>query len=153
VAAFVSGLEDMGVKEEAEAERPQWQAQGGRVYQRQCRACHQADGSGIPGTFPPLAGQLPELLAREGSRAYLIDGLLYGIAGEIEVGGRTYRGMMPGFARLDDGDLASLLNYIARAWGNEADLPEDFEPFAADEVAERRGRGLRPHEVGESRPD
>ena len=29
---------------------------GGKVYTTNCSSCHQAQGQGIPGTFPPLAG-------------------------------------------------------------------------------------------------
>src|SRR3546814_12014613 len=31
-------------------------ADGGQLYTAHCVACHQANGAGIPGVFPPLAG-------------------------------------------------------------------------------------------------
>jgi mono/diheme cytochrome c family protein len=152
-AAFIAGLDRAEDRNESTVDRPAWQTAGEGLYQRQCRACHQADGSGMPRTFPPLAGHLPELLESEGARAYLIDLLLYGVSGEIEIQGVSYRGMMPGFGRLGDGELAALLNYTARAWGNEGALPEDFEDFTVEEVAGRRHQGLRPQQVYETRPD
>jgi cytochrome c oxidase subunit II len=112
----------------------------GRVaYERNCAACHQADGRGMPGVFPPLHGHAPTLLDRDG---YLVDVVLYGLAGAIEVDGVTYRGLMPGMAQMSDADIAAAVNYILRAWGNDGMLPDGFAPMTADEVAARRGKGL-----------
>lgn len=54
------------------------QVDGAKLYQ-QCAGCHQANGQGIPGAFPPLAGHVAEILAKEGGRDYLILVLLYGL--------------------------------------------------------------------------
>ena len=62
------------------------QADGAKIY-AQCAGCHQQNGQGIPGAFPPLAGHVAEILAKEGGREYLILVLLYGLQGQIEVKG------------------------------------------------------------------
>ena len=137
--------------EQAEPEEADWRVAAERAYNAQCAACHQRDGSGLRGTFPPLAGHMPALAAPEGGRDYQIDVVLYGLAGEIEVQGVGYRGMMPGMGRLSDADVAATLNHALYAWGNEDALPDDFEPITAEEVEQRRGRGLSPADVLEQR--
>lgn len=119
--------------------------EGESVYSSNCAACHQGNGQGIPSAFPPLAGHVPDLLAAENGRTYLIDVLLYGLSGEINVQGTTYNGAMPGWAQLTDEQLAAVLTYIATGWDNE--LPEDFEPFTAEEVAAERDKGLSTEDV------
>lgn len=118
------------------------QSTGESVFQSNCASCHQANGQGLPGAFPPLAGHVPELLAPEGGRTYLVHTLLYGLQGSITVDGQTYNGVMPAWRQLDDAQLADVLSYISTAWENETDLPEDFEPFTAEEVAAERDLGL-----------
>lgn len=129
------------------------QSTGEATYQANCVACHQANGQGIPAAFPPLAGHVPDLLAPEGGRTYLIHTLLYGLQGSITVDGQTYNGVMPAWQHLDDAQLADVLSYISAAWENEADLPEGFEPFTAEEVATERDLELTGSDVLEERTE
>ncbi len=129
------------------------QSAGETAYQTNCVACHQANGQGIPGAFPPLAGHVPELLAPEGGRTYLSHVLLYGLQGSITVGGQTYNGVMPAWHQLNDEQIADVLTYIATAWENEADLPEGFEPFTAEEIAAQRDLELTGGDVHEQRTE
>lgn len=122
---------------------------GESVYNSNCAACHQGNGQGIPSAFPPLAGHIPDILAAENGRTFLIDVLLYGLQGEITVMGTNYNGVMPAWNQLTDEQLAAVLTYISTAWDNEP--PEDFEPFTAEEVAEQRGQDLSPSDVLELR--
>ncbi len=134
-----------------EPEDADWRGAAESAYNAQCAACHQRDGSGSRGAFPPLADHMPALVVPEGGRDYLIDVVLYGLAGAIEVKGVSYRGMMPGMARLSDADVAATLNHALHAWGNEDALPEGFEPITREEVEQRRGLGLSPADVLEQR--
>ncbi len=128
-----------------------WMERGQQVYDQNCAACHQGSGEGIPGAFPPLRRHLPALAGAEGGRDYLVDMVLYGISGPIEVEGQAYNGAMPGSAQLSDEDLAALLNYTLHAWENEEQLPEGFESYSADEIDSRRGQQLSPADVFERR--
>lgn len=125
--------------------------EGEQVYTTQCAACHQASGEGIPGVFPPLAGHMPDLVAAEGGRDYVINVLLYGLQGAIEVHGATYNGVMPPMAHLSDEQIADVLNYTLTAWGNDEELPEGFEAIEAGEVEEQRGQNLSMADVYEQR--
>lgn len=123
-----------------------WQARGEAAYAN-CAACHQPNGQGVPGAFPPLAGHMPDLVALEGGREYLIDVVLYGLQGEITVLGNRYNGVMAGLAYLSDEDIAAALNYTLHAWGNDELLPEAFEVITPSEVAAQRDQGLSPSDV------
>ncbi len=126
-------------------------ASGEQVYQTYCMSCHQANGKGITGAFPPLAGEVPEYLGMgEEGRAFLIDVVLFGLQGKLTVGGAVFNGMMPGLGgSLKDEDVAAVLNYVAQAWGNDKDLPKGFKPLTKDEVAKERTKKLSPQQVYE----
>lgn len=142
---------EMAEVKETEPEATDWRVAAEGAYNAQCAACHQRDGSGVRGAFPPLADHVPALAAPEGGREYLIDLVLYGLAGAIEVKGVNYRGMMPGMARLSNDDVAATLNHALLSWGNEEFLPEGFELITTEEVEQRRGLGLSPADVLQQR--
>lgn len=125
------------------------QTDGAKLYQ-QCAGCHQANGQGIPGAFPPLAGHVAEILSKKGGREYLIKVLLWGLQGQIEVKGVKYNRAMLGFAQLKDEEIAALLNHIATAWG-DAKKVKGFKPFTAEEVKKLRAKKLTPQQVLEER--
>jgi mono/diheme cytochrome c family protein len=120
---------------------------GETVFATHCAACHQATGAGIPAAFPPLAGHFPEIVDLEGGRAYPILVVLYGLSGSIEVLGQTYASMMPPMGYLGDEEIADVLNYVATAWDNAAELDEAFEAYTAEEVAAERDRALTMDDV------
>ena len=91
-------------------------AEGKTVFSKVCAACHQANGQGLPGAFPPLAGS--DWVA--GPEEQLILPVLHGLNGEIVVNGETWNGAMPAQATLDDRQVAAVLSYVRSAWGNSA---------------------------------
>jgi nitrite reductase (NO-forming) len=107
-------------------------AAGGRLYKTYCMGCHQAEGQGIQGTFPPLAKS--DYLADK-SRA--IAAVLSGLTGPIEVNGQRYNGVMPPMGHLKDDEIADILSYVCQSWGNEADA------VSAADVAAQRGKASK----------
>jgi glucose/arabinose dehydrogenase/mono/diheme cytochrome c family protein len=105
---------------------------GARLYDTYCSNCHLADGKGDGARYPPLA----HTRWVTGDKARLIDIVLDGMQGPIEVEGTAYNGVMPGHRFLSDEEIAHLLTYIRRSFGN---LARSVEP---PEVAERR---MAPH--------
>ncbi|MEM6709224.1 MAG: cytochrome c [Pseudomonadota bacterium] len=103
---------------------------GGRLYTNNCSSCHQGNGGGLAGVFPPLAGSSWVT----GSDERLVQILLYGIQGPIEVNGVTYNGAMPAFGYLSDGELAAVLTFIRSSWGNSA------PPIEEAAITDGRGR-------------
>ena len=101
---------------------PAEMAEGQEPYLRFCASCHGNQGQGKPPTFPPLAGS--EWMELSSEALALI--VLYGLRGEIEVAGRTYRGYMPPMQHISDEDIAALLGFSERAWsGREPSLDAD----------------------------
>ncbi|MDP3070530.1 MAG: copper-containing nitrite reductase [Opitutaceae bacterium] len=91
---------------------------GKQVYMGLCFACHQADGNGLPGVFPPLAKSDYMLADRE--RA--IRTILKGMTGKVTVNGQTYDSVMPPLeAAITDAQAADVLTYVFNAWGNSGD--------------------------------
>jgi len=91
---------------------------GKQVYMGLCFACHQADGKGLPGAFPPLAAADYMLADRDrGVRA-----VLKGLSGPVTVNGVTFNSMMPPQeAVLTDAQVADVMTYVFNAWGNKGD--------------------------------
>jgi hypothetical protein len=91
-------------------------SEGGALYNTYCGACHQFNGMGSPGRFPPLAGA--EWVTGDKSR--LIGVILNGLSGSIKVKGAPYDGVMPAHAFLKDSEIAAVLTYIRSNFGNQA---------------------------------
>ena len=89
---------------------------GERIYNQTCLACHQPNGQGLPGIYPPLAQS--DYLMTDLDRAIRI--LIEGQEGEIVVNGKTYNQVMtPQY--LSDEQIANVLTYIMNTWGNTSD--------------------------------
>jgi len=102
-------------------------ARGRELYEANCVTCHQPSGLGDAALAPALRDS-PWVL---GDDARLVKILLHGLVGRIATPGIEFDGEMPSFA-LDDGELASLLTYLRREWGHDAD------PVTPERVKELR---------------
>jgi mono/diheme cytochrome c family protein len=87
-------------------------ADGRLVYDANCSACHQPDGRGLSGAFPPLLDN-PDIADED----YLRTVIRNGLEGEIEALGETYNGRMPNFSLLDDDQVAALIVYLQEGLG------------------------------------
>src|SRR5690554_4309398 len=114
---------------------------GKKSYERNCAACHRPDGSGMRGAFPPLANN-PNLKA-EPER--VVESILKGVSGPLEVGGNTYNAVMPAMAHLDDTEIANISNYVLNSWGNSGP-----EITAAQVKTVREGGGLTDRASGQA---
>jgi len=104
-------------------------ALGKQVFAKNCQACHQASGLGMPGVFPPLIGSQWVI----GSEQVLVRIILDGLHEPIEVHGTTFNGVMPSWrAVLKDDEIAAVATYI-RQWS-----PNSAPPVTMATVAEAR---------------
>jgi nitrite reductase (NO-forming) len=103
---------------------------GQSLYQTYCMGCHQAEGQGTPGTFPPLAKS--DYLVADTAR--VIETVLNGLHGPLQVNGQSYNGTMPPMGHLKDEEIAEILTYVRSAWGNAGG------PVSAAEVTGVRAR-------------
>ena len=90
---------------------------GKSVFEQQCLACHQADGSGVPHLNPPLIKTSFVL----GDKKKLIGIVLKGLDG-VEVEGESYSNPMPSLDFMSDDEIANVLTYIRNSFGNKASL-------------------------------
>ena len=106
-AAIASNPEIANITKEIQMER------GKKVFLSACFACHQQEGQGLPGIFPPLAGS--DYLKADKDRAIRIP--LKGLQGPITVNGKPYNNLMPPQVFTDD-QIADVLTYVMNSWGN-----------------------------------
>ena len=104
-------------------------AAGKSVYTQNCAACHQADGNGLKGAFPPLAKS--DYMMADKKRA--ISTVISGLQGKVKVNGVDYDGVMPALG-LDDEDVANVLTYVRNSFGNSSDM------VTTSEVKSARGK-------------
>lgn len=90
-------------------------AQGETLYSNSCAACHQANGKGLPGAFPPLAGNSA---VNDSDPTKHIRVILHGLQGE-EIDGQTYGSPMPAFGdQFSNAEIAAVINHERQSWGN-----------------------------------
>jgi len=112
-------------------------------FQAFCAACHQADGTGMRGAFPPLAGN--DRVAADATR--VVDIVLQGLNEPLEVNGVTYTTAMPPMQHMTDQEIAGAVNYVLSSWGNQG------TPVTLAQVVERRASlGLSDRASGEPHP-
>lgn len=102
---------------------------GKDIYSGTCLACHQSNGQGIEGAFPPLANS--DFLNADVERA--IDIVLHGLSGEITVNGKKYNSVMTAQA-LNDEQVSNVLTYVYNSWGNSK---QEVTPEMVNKVRNR----------------
>lgn len=88
-------------------------AMGKTTYTANCAACHQPDGKGIIGAFPPVAKS--DYLNADKTRA--IRAVKNGLSGPVTVNGEKYNSVMPALG-LSDEAIANVLTYVYHSFGN-----------------------------------
>jgi mono/diheme cytochrome c family protein len=86
---------------------------GEAAFRKSCLTCHQADGSGVPGMYPPL-NHAEKIM---GPPEEIIKVILYGLKGPTVINGVTYSQPMPPQSLLNDSTIAVLVNYVKKRWG------------------------------------
>jgi len=112
-------------------------ADGADIYDTNCLICHQIDGTGLAGMYPPLADSIGSYVAIPAGRAYLVHVVSSGMTGAISAHGQVYDGVMQSWPHFKDQDLAQVLNYVLTTF-NATRLPKTFTPLTADEVKKDR---------------
>lgn len=109
--------------------------QGRAVYSSRCASCHQPNGEGVSGAFPPLVGNAV-VTATDPTRHVEI--VLFGVSGQV-IDGVSYASAMPAWeALLSDEEVAAVVNHERSSWGNSA------PHVTAEFVAGVRAKGATP---------
>lgn len=98
-----------------------WAQMGAQVYGNNCAACHQGNGTGLAGVFPPLVNN-PAVLDADPAEHILA--ILNGVSGK-PIDGVEYGAPMPPFgAALSDEQIAAVVNHERSSWGNASQTVE-----------------------------
>ena len=117
---------------------------GKKIFAANCQTCHQANGLGVPGQYPPLAGS--EFTTGGSRRPGMI--VLKGLEGPVTVKGQKFGTavMQPWDKTLTDQKVADVLTYERSEWGNNA------SPVTAEQIAALR-KELANHPSSFTEPD
>ena len=101
---------------------------GGLGYDQFCSSCHQRDGRGAPGVFPPLAGNHSVLSDDPISVIHVV------LTGWTEAATQfsKHAFAMPEYSSLSDAELAEILTFVRTSWGNKG------EAVTAAQIKEQR---------------
>lgn len=102
---------------------------GRAIFDTTCAGCHGKAGTGAPGHAPALAGSTRV----RGTTDTTIRILLHGLEGPLESDGLRFNSSMPAAPFTTDEEMAAVLTYIRRAWGNNAEpvAPAEFAAIRA----------------------
>jgi mono/diheme cytochrome c family protein len=90
-------------------------ANGKTIYINHCLTCHQADGGGVPNMNPPLI----KTSYITGNHAQLIKVVLNGFSENVDIDGESYSNVMPAHDYLKDREIADVLTYVRKSFGNK----------------------------------
>jgi mono/diheme cytochrome c family protein len=126
-----------GVQAAAAAGPPDPKVLGKKLFSANCVTCHQANGQGQPGQFPPLAGS--EFVLGDASNR-LIAIVLKGLQGSVQVKGQTFNNAMQAWeGQYTDQQIAAILSYVRSDWGNSApEIPAEAVKAIRDELKDRK---------------
>ncbi len=119
---IIKEIDDGGLGDEfnalgSEEERIAFLTEKGKeLYALNCQSCHQENGQGVSGQYPPLAGSDYEGFQTAEGHATIV---LKGLNGKIVVKGEEYNGAMSAYSGLlTDAQIAAIVTYERNAWGN-----------------------------------
>src|SRR3546814_510817 len=100
---------------------------GEALFAGTCSTCHMANGQGLEGVFPPLAGS--DWIAADPKRLPQV--ILHGLSGHVQVNGVDYDSVMPPMSQLTDDEVANISTYVLNSWGNPGGAITKEEAAAA----------------------
>lgn len=97
--------------------QPALRAQGAKLYEQHCSACHGEQGQGVPGIYPALAGNRVVTMA---SSANLLRAMLSGGFAPATAHKPRPFGMPPFASELSEAELAAIASHLRSSWGHAA---------------------------------
>lgn len=135
MAVYLKGLPQSAPRPPSQgSSSPRVAERGAKLYEQHCVQCHGDQGQGVPGAYPPLAGNRAVTLP---VTANLVQVVLGGGFPPATGGNPRPYGMPPYATVLSDADVAAVISHIRGAWGNGA------APVSELAVSQQRGGGGR----------
>ena len=105
---------------QTEVKRKQYYIDGQVLYKTHCANCHQENGQGLAGLYPPIMGS--DYLTK--NKESVLCSMRNGLQDTIVVNGKSYHQPMPANTQLQALDVAEIATYIYNEWGNEKVITE-----------------------------
>ena len=99
-------------------------AQGGKLYKKYCEDCHQPSGKGVPGIYPPLAGNRSVTMVSPLNT--ILSVMNGGFPATTTENPRPY-GMPPFQQIFRDEEIALVVSFIRNAWGNHGSIVTEID--------------------------
>lgn len=124
----------------AAASAPDPMVIGKKVFTQSCAVCHQTNGQGVAGQFPPLVGSEWVLSKDWHGDNHIVKIVLNGLQGPVTVMGAQYNNAMaPWGSVLKDDQIAAVLTYVRNTWGNQAaPITKEFVAQIREETKDRK---------------
>jgi mono/diheme cytochrome c family protein len=116
---------------------------GKALFSANCITCHQADGQGVPGQYPPLSGS--DVVLGDAVN-HMIAIVLKGLQGPVTVEGKPYNNSMQAWeGQYTDQQVAAIMTYERSDWGNNAPpITADMVKQIRDEFKDRKDQWTWP---------
>jgi mono/diheme cytochrome c family protein len=113
---------------------------GKSVFTRNCAVCHQPNGLGVPGQFPPLVGSEWVLAQDWHGDNHIVKIVIHGFQGPVTVKGLPFNNQMAPWGKvLKDEQIAAVLTYVRNEWGNKAPpIPKEFVTKLREQTKDRQ---------------
>jgi mono/diheme cytochrome c family protein len=124
MATYLKALPQTAAAPTAAAPVATGSAGGAQLYERYCAQCHGERGEGVPGAYPPLAGNRAVVMP---SAVNLVQTVLGGGFAPATAGNPRPFGMPPFVLALNEREVAAVISHIRSAWGNRAEPVSEFD--------------------------
>ena len=108
---------------------------GHQLFNQYCSVCHQLDGQGVEGAYPPLV----DSEWAQGDKGRLIRLVLNGMTGPLEIKGITYNNVMTPHKFLSDEEIAAVLTFVRQNFENDAEAVTRTEVARVRSATENQG--------------
>jgi cytochrome c551 len=98
-----------------EVKRNQYFVEGLELYKTHCANCHQLDGAGLAGLYPPIVNS--DFLAKNKMKVICL--MQNGSTDTSSINGKIYKQKMPSNKKLEPLEIAELTTYLYNRWGGE----------------------------------
>lgn len=114
ISVMILSILFFGCQSAEEIKRNQYFVEGNELYKTHCANCHQIDGAGLEGLYPPISSAFLDK-----SKMKVICLIQNGINDSLVVNGKKYTQAMPPNKTLEKLEIAEITTFLYNKWGNE----------------------------------
>lgn len=115
-----------------EIKKKQYFVEGLELYKTYCANCHQLDGAGLTGLYPPISKEY-----MSNNKLKVICLIRNGGNDTLKINNKSYSQAMPANLNLEPIELAEITTFIYNKWGDETVITEIDEVKNALETCKK----------------